>query len=139
MSERDSPMDETMEPMEPMEFEIGEAGELDATERNLLLRLGGKMGRRGFLGKLALGSVGFLGVLMGISRKAEALVNVACCTLCKSSTGCSGVCCWQWACCNSSSGFRAYFCKECYNTQSACTGGCTGVKCSQAVRTQILC
>ena len=135
MSESDRPIDETME---PAELEAHETAEPETVDKSIFLRAGDKMGRRGFLGKLGLGAVGFLGVLMGLGQKAEALVSVACCTLCKSSTGCSGTCCWQWACCNPPDS-RGYFCKECYFSQSNCNGGCTGVKCSQAVRTQLLC
>jgi hypothetical protein len=99
-----------------------------------------KLGRRSFMQKLVMGAMGLATALVGLPQKAEALVSVACCVLCKSSTGgCTGACCWTWGCCYAADNDRFYNCKECYSAGAACNGSCSGVVCSQAMRTQLLC
>ena len=120
--------DEKLEALE----EIGEG-------EPLVLSTAEKIGRRSFMQKLVMGAMGLATALVGMPQKAEALVNAACCTLCKSSTSCSGVCCWTWGCCYAADHDRFFNCKECYSSSANCTGGCTGVVCSQAVRTQFIC
>ena len=103
------------------------------------LSLAERLGRRRFMGKLAMGAMGLATALAGLPQTAEATVSVLCCSLCRSSTTCSGVCCWSWVCCGAP-GTRAIRCKECYNSSSACTGTCnTHIVCSQASATQAIC
>ena len=95
-----------------------------------------KLGRRGFIQKLVMAAMGLATAFIGLPQKAEALVQVACCTLCLNPTaGCSGVCCWTWGCCST----RFWQCKECYSASGSCKGNCTGVVCSQAIQTLFFC
>lgn len=109
-------------------------------EETTVFEVAERLGRRGFLRKLTMGAVGLATALVGLGPKsAEAIVQRACCFLCLSPSSCSGACCWQWSCCYEPDQNRAYFCKECYSSSSFCNGGCTGVVCSQAIRTQFIC
>jgi hypothetical protein len=119
--------------------EHDEFDEKEAPEETTVLSVAERLGRRSFIRKLTLGAMGLAAALVGLPQKAEALVSIACCTLCKSSTGCSGACCWTWGCCFAGDHDRYYNCKECYSSTAACNGSCTGVVCSQAIRTQALC
>lgn len=105
----------------------------------IVLSTAAKLGRRSFMRKLVMGAMGLATALVGLPQKAEALVTVACCHLCKSSTNCSGACCWTWGCCYAADHDRFYNCKECYSAGAACDGSCNGVVCSQAMRTQFIC
>ena len=98
-----------------------------------------KLGRRGFLRKLSMAAVGLATALVGLPQKAEALVHVGCCWLCKGSQSCSGACCWTWGCCDADPQSRFWRCTECYSAGAACNGSCTGVVCSNATRTGFLC
>jgi hypothetical protein len=111
--------------------------EVDETKEPQALAIAEKLGRRSFLQKLVLGAMGLATALVGLPQKAEALVQVACCVLCKSPTSCSGVCCWTWGCCYTDNRFRR--CRECYSSTANCNGGCTGVVCSQAILTTLQC
>jgi hypothetical protein len=97
-----------------------------------------RLGRRGFMGKLALGAMGLAGALAGLPQVARATgtVTVACCGLCNSSTSCTGTCCWSWTCCGGA-GTNVRVCKECYRT-SSCGPACPS-KCSQVIVTHALC
>jgi hypothetical protein len=108
----------------------------EANLSEMLLNWTEKIGRRGALRKLTMGSLGFVTGLFGVSKETYA-AGGTCCNLCKSSTpNCAEFCCWQWACCNASSSYRVYICKECY--AGACTGGCK-VACSEAIRLTYMC
>jgi len=106
-----------------------------------VLSLAERMGRRGFITKLALGAVSLTAALMGQTQAVHAAGSVAvgCCSLCRSSTsGCTGACCWSWTCC-SGSGTAMQVCKECY-TVSSCSGdGCSSNRCSQMIVTHARC
>jgi hypothetical protein len=117
--------------------EIDERGS-PPPEESVLLSTAEKLERRGFLRKLIMGATGLAAALIGMPQKAEALVHVACCWLCNSSTSCTGTCCWTWGCCHAGDNDRFYYCKECYTASQSCSGGCPA-KCSQAIRTQFIC
>ena len=96
------------------------------------------IGRRGFLRKLTMGSLGVAAALFGTPKEAQA--SGSCCNLCLSSTrNCAEICCWQWACCTAATSWRVYLCKECYYTQGSCNGGCNNVACSESIRLSFLC
>ena len=107
---------------------------------SLSLSLAARLGRRGFVSKLAMGAMGLAGALAGLPAKtAQAsggLVQFGCCTLCRNPTSCSGRCCWQWGCC-SGRGFLALICKECYSSRT-CGPTCPS-SCSAVINTHIRC
>lgn len=112
--------------------------DLVRVDRPIALQVAEQLGRRRFLGGMAAAAVSLAAALAGRPLQAEALVNVACCTLCKSNSSCSGACCWTWECC--ASDLHVWFCKECYSSTSGCTGGCSStIKCSQATHTGNIC
>ena len=83
--------------------------------------------RRKSLAKVGAGTLGALAGLLGLSQRAAASSG---CNLCKSaSSSCSGCACvWCWHACVGWQ-FR-YKCCECYKPGHACSGDCSGVKCS---------
>ena len=103
------------------------------------LSLAERMGRRGFIGKLAVAAIGLATALSGRPQSVQAvagLVSVACCSLCHGSSSCTGRCCWTWTCCGAS-GTKMHLCKECYSTAS-CGPTCPS-NCSQAIGTNVVC
>jgi hypothetical protein len=92
--------------------------------------------RRGVLARLTTGAAALASSLLGTSKASAALVSVACCLLCNNSSTCSSCnCTWSWTCqdrflwwCDT------YSCIECYMVTWPCSGSCTNVKCSQALR-----
>ncbi len=87
--------------------------------------------RRGFLGRSAAAAAALVAGVFGLSTPAQALVPFGCCTLCVSSSTCSGCACtWSWVCCVGTAQCPCYSCKECYRPGNACNGSCTGVYCS---------
>lgn len=113
--------------------------EVDEREETSPLSAVEDMGRRGFLQKMVMAAMALATAFVGAPQKAEALVTFGCCALCKSSTSCTGACCWTWGCCHAGDQDRFYRCKECYSASAACNGSCTGVVCSQGTRTQLIC
>ncbi len=100
-------------------------------ERSPVLSLAERMGRRGFMGKLVVASMGLASALAGLPQTAFACVPTGCCCLCHSSTGgCTGHCCWTWACCGN---HHVQRCKECYSSSQACSGGCPSICSTQTV------
>jgi hypothetical protein len=104
-------------------------------ERSSVLSVVERMGRRGFMGKLAMAAMGLATALAGLPQTAEATagtIPVGCCNLCHNSTGgCSGHCCWTWACCRP--GQHLQRCKECYSPQQRCSGDCPSICSTQTV------
>jgi hypothetical protein len=91
------------------------------------------------MAKLAVGAMALAGAIAGLPQAALAAtgtIPVGCCNLCQSSTGgCSGRCCWTWACCNV--GTHLQHCKECYST-SSCGPTCPS-RCSQQTVSPLIC
>lgn len=103
-----------------------------STER-LVEGLGARLGRRGFVVKLGLGTVGGVLALMGFPRQVGATYPSACCNLCYPSsyscqTGCT-TCAWCWTCAD---GCKTIRCCECHSTNDGCPNGCYNVYCSWA-------
>jgi hypothetical protein len=112
----------------------------DSEEGSVVLSLADRVGRRGFMAKLTMGAMGLATALAGLPQNVEAeagLVAAGCCTLCHSSTSCTGRCCWSWSCCGAS-GTMMRVCKECYNTTSCAGDGCPS-RCSQSIVTHTRC
>jgi len=114
----------------------------DSDERlSVMESIAERMGRRGFVAKLSMGAMGLATALAGLPQAALAAdgaptVRAGCCNLCHSSTaGCTGRCCWTWACCVV--GGHLQRCKECYSSAS-CSGGCPS-KCSQQTVSPQIC
>jgi uncharacterized protein YegP (UPF0339 family) len=112
--------------------------DLKSVDRQMAMDLAERLGRRRFFGTMAAAALSLTAALAGRPLEAEALVDVACCTLCRSNSNCSGTCCWTWDCCAADG--HVWFCKECYSSRSGCTGGCTSTqKCSQATHSGAIC
>lgn len=96
----------------------------------LIEGLGERLGRRSFLGKLALGTVGGALALMGFPQQVGATVPTYCCNLCQgSSYPCisrGDGCVWCWTC---GYGGLTYRCCERY---AYCGASCSEVLCSWA-------
>lgn len=108
-------------------------------DTSAMLSLAETLGRRRFIATAIRAAAAFAAAIAGVSQnvqQAAATVTFVCCNLCHSSTSCTGVCCWTWGCCAPTGRFVT--CKECYSSQSACTGGCPS-KCSHGAVTQALC
>ena len=108
-------------------------------DRSPALSLVERMGRRGFMGKLAVAAMGLATALAGLPQSAQAVagtVLASCCDLCNGSTSCTGRCCWSWTCCGSGV-THVHVCKECYNA-SSCGPTCPS-RCSQAITTRVAC
>lgn len=100
----------------------------------LVQRIAGGLDRRSFLGKLGFGLVTALLGWITLPDRSEALVNYACCTLCKSnSVSCSNCACtWCWSCGPWGPRGDYYHCCECHSNTSYCGSGCSNVTCSYA-------
>ena len=101
----------------------------------LIKEIATRFDRRSFLGKAGFGLAGALLGLLGFPRRAEALYDWACCTLCQTRhASCSGCACsWCWICGPWIDGYK-YTCCECYSMPNTCDGGCDSVTCSWSQR-----
>ncbi len=95
----------------------------------------GRIGRRGFLGKLSAAATALMISLMGSSQSGFAFVRVKCCNLCTQDSGqCGGFLCqWEWTCCYQG---QLVQCVEAYNNPLICgdppPAACESVLCSAA-------
>ncbi|HEY4027748.1 MAG TPA: hypothetical protein VGO86_15080 [Candidatus Dormibacteraeota bacterium] len=106
-----------------------------------VLSLAERLGRRGFIAKLALAAVSVTTALVGQAQAVHAVGTLVagCCSLCRTSTsGCTGQCCWSWTCCGAS-GTNMQVCKECYTVSSCAGDGCTNNRCSEMIVTHARC
>jgi hypothetical protein len=103
---------------------------------DVVQRLGEFTGRRKFLSRVSAATLSAAFVVLGLPKRAEALVPVRCCNLCQipGDTCCGArpvVCTWSWTCCHSN--HRKYRCIECYCNGGDCDSDCPGVTTSRIV------
>jgi hypothetical protein len=101
----------------------------------MLEKIGGALGRRGFLSKLVNVTGALLVGIVAVPKSARAINHqVGCCWLCIMPNNCTynPANCgtqWRWICCANS---RKYYCWECFIDGVVCNGsGCGGVICSK--------